>query len=244
MKIKNNLHLITAFLLVISSCNKAPKEQITFSSTTYDNLSSYDALGTPINMLKDTISPGLLSFINTTLPDGLNLTKSHPELFTSTANNDIVITQHSDVYVTFITEGTDGRNSIAYYSYPTSTPPESSKDIAKITYIFPSAGANTALKAGDKLKLGTFEPGTSIGFVLMVNAWDPSSRKLNNNSLHFCSDDILNPEVDPTLKKHAVFINYSTEKKTLVGFEDQDRSNPSCDNDFNDVIFYVSVLQQ
>jgi len=39
-----------------------------------------------------------------------------------------------------------------------------------------------------------------------------------------------------------VFINYTPEKKTIVGFEDTDRESPYCDNDFNDVVFYATVV--
>lgn len=242
MNPKNYLYFFAAILLSVSSCKKPAKEPVTFASTTYDFLSAYDASGTPVNMLKDTISSNLLNFIDTLLPDGKNLTLRHPEFFTPTANNDIVITQHSDVFITFVSEGTSAGNAIAFYTYPTNLPPETSKDISKITYVFPSAGSNTGLKAGDKMKIGTFEGGTSIGFVVMYGAWDMSSGKLNNNVIHYCSDDILNPEVDPNLRKHMVFIDYSPEKKTLVGFEDTNRSSPYCDNDFNDVVFYATVL--
>lgn len=241
MNTKNYLYLFAAILLSASSCKKPAKDHADFASTTYDLLSAYDSSGTPVNMLKDTISSNLLSFINSTFPDGKNLTLSHPELFTTTANNDIVITQHSDVYVTFLIGLTDGRNALGFYSYPTNVPPASLNDITKITYIFPITGLMTALKAGDKMKLGTFEAGTSIGIVLMVNAWDPSSKQLNNNSIRFSTDDFLNPEVDPQIRKHTVSIYYSPEKKTIVGFEDQNRSNPSCPNDFNDVVFYPTV---
>ena len=242
MKTKNYLYFFASFLLIISSCKKPAKEPVTFASTTYDFLSAYDAAGTPVNMLKDTISSNLLSFISTTLPDGQNLTKSHPELFAATANNDIVVTQHCDVYITFVSIGTAATNSIAFYTYPTSAPPETSKDISKITYVFPNAGNNTALIPGDKMKIGTYEAGTSIGFVVMHAAWEMNSGKLNNNVTHYCSDDILNPEVNPALRKHMVFINYTPEKKTIVGFEDTDRESPYCDNDFNDVVFYATVV--
>ena len=83
--------------------------------------------------------------------------------------------------------------------------------------------------------------GTSIGFVLMQNAWDTAISQLNNDAVHFCSNDALNPEVDPNLKKHAVLINYPAENKVLIGFEDRDRTNPLCDNDFNDGVIYCTV---
>ena len=83
--------------------------------------------------------------------------------------------------------------------------------------------------------------GTSIGFVLMQSAWSITTGTLDNNVVHFCSNDVLNPEVDPNLKKHAVLINYAPENKVLIGFEDIDRTEPKCDNDFNDVVVYATV---
>ena len=75
----------------------------------------------------------------------------------------------------------------------------------------------------------------------MKNAWDPATKSLNNNVVHFCSYDILNPETDPSLKKHAVLMNYEIEGKVLIGFEDVDRTDPACDHDFNDVVVYATV---
>ena len=240
MKLKNLIPIfISVFLLY--SCKKDPvTEPVKFTSTKYQTL-GYDASGKPNFLLKDTISTSLLSFINTMLPNGLNLTISHPELFSTSAIADIKITQTSDVYITFVTETAGNTNSIAYYFYPTNQPPASAKDIKLITYIFPSAGNHTPLLPGDKIKLGTFQPGNSLGFVLMQNAWDASKGMPDNNAVHFCSNDVLNPEVDPKLKKHAVLIDYVPENKIIVGFEDTNRTSSACDNDFNDVTFYVTV---
>ena len=104
-------------------------------------------------------------------------------------------------------------NAIAFYTYPTNQPPTKSKDIKEITYFFPSAGNLSPLVAGDKVNLGNFQPGTSIGFVLMQDAWKPKTSSLNNDAVHFCTNDALNPEVDPKLKKHGVLINYAPENK-------------------------------
>ena len=159
----------------------------------------------------------------------------------SKAIADIRITQPSDVFITFVSQGGRFTNSIAFYIYPTSQPPASAKDINIITYIFPNAGNLTPLQAGDKVKIGRFEVGTSVGFVLMQSAWNVTTSTLNNNAVHFCSNDVLNPEVDPNLKKHAVLINYAPENKVLIGFEDVDRTTPECDNDFNDVVVYATI---
>ena len=244
MKTKYYLFLFSV-LLVFSACKKAVDATtvpVKFTSTTYQTLGTYDSLGKPNYLAPaDTISPSLLSFINNFLPKGLNLTISHPELFSNTAIADITITQPSDVYVTFVVEKCLYKNALAFYTYPTNQSPTSAKDISLITYIFPNCGNNTPLLSGNKVKIGRFDVGTSIGFVLMENAWDTATKTLNNDAVHFCTNDALNPEVDPKLKKHAVLINYAPENKVIIGWEDTDRTMPYCDNDFDDVVVYFTV---
>ena len=184
----------------------------------------------------------MLSFISNTLPDKVDLRQSHPDLLTTKAIADIPITKTSDVFITYVSQGGGFTNTFAFYTYPTSKPPAGTKDIPLITYVFPNSGYKTALQRGDKVKLGTFNAGTSIGFVILQKGWDPLKHALDNKVVHFCSNDVLNPEVDPNLKKHAVLINYPAENKVLIGFEDVDRTTAICDHDFNDVVFYATVL--
>lgn len=241
MKINNYLPLVGGLLMIVS-CHKDPvTKPVKFTSTTYKTLSPFNTQGKPDNLLKDTISPALLHFIDTLLPDGRNLTLSHPDFFNNPEIGDITITQPSTVYITFVSQSGTNNNAIAYYTYPTSKPPTQSKDIKEIIYFFPSAGSLSPLVAGDKVNIGNFDAGTSIGFVLMQDAWKTKSSSLNNDAVHYCTNDALNPEVDPKLKKHGVLISYTPEKKVLIGFEDQDRTTSSCDNDFNDVIIYATV---
>jgi hypothetical protein len=243
---KTRLYLSTlAILLVIGGCKKKVDPvtvPVDFSATSYQTLGTYDQSGRPNYLAgKDVISTDLLSYINTTLPDKKDLRLSRPELLSSQANADIAITQSSDVFITFVHQVTGKSDAIAFYTYPSNQPPTNPKDIKTITYIFPNAGAASTLEAGDKVKIGRFNPGTSIGFVLLSGAWSIFTKSLNNNVEHFCSNDILNPEVDPSLKKHAVLIDYPSEKKVLIGFEDVNRTNPGCDHDFNDVMLYATV---
>lgn len=235
-----SLILLVPFL----SCKKEPvvTSVVEFPSTSYQTLSTFDSTGKPANLLpKDTISANLSSFISGILPERTDLRQSYPELLTSNAIADIAITKSSDVMITYISNGTGYANAFAFYTYPSNQPPASTADIKNITYIFANAGSGTSLKRGDKVKIGRFEPGTSIGFVVLQKAWDGVSKTLNNKVVHFCSNDVLNPEVDPNLKKHAVLISYPAENKVLIGFEDIDRTDPSCDNDFNDLLFYCTV---
>lgn len=242
MKTMKYLSLIVV-LLMLNACNK-PKvvtKEVKFTTTTYANLTTYNSSGKPDGLLKDTIPPDLLYFIDTLLPDGKNLTISHPELFSNPAIGDITIKSPSTVYITYVSQSGGLNNALAFYTYPTNQPPTQPGDITKITYVFPNAGNLTTLQAGDKANIGNFTVGTSIGFVLMKNAWDPTAGSLNNDAVHFLTNDALNPEVDPALKKHAVLIPYAPADKVLIGFEDFNRTSAGCDNDFNDVVFYVTV---
>lgn len=237
-----NYASVIFILLMLNACKKDPvTKPVNFTSTTYQNLAPYDSLGKPNNLLKDTIPPAMLSFVDSILPDGVNLAINQPQLFTSTTSADIVITKPSDIFITFVSGGTGNSNSIAFYTYPTNHPPTSASDIKLITYVFPNAGHLTPLVAGNKAELGRFNVGTTIGFVLMQNAWDTTSRTLNNDAVHFCTTDALNPEVDPKLKRHAVLVDYAPTNQLLIGFDDTNRTSPNCDNDFNDTVIYCTI---
>lgn len=213
-----------------------------FAGTKYEKLGNFNKNGVPDYLTApDVLSPTISNAIEEYMLDGRNMVEAYPQFFTTDAIADIEITKPSTVYMTFVHQETDGGNALGFYTYPTNNVPKTAKDIKKIIYAFPSAGNATPLKAGDKIKLGTFSEGVSIGFVLLVNAWDKSNGTLNTNTVHYCTNDALNPEKDPGLKKHAVLIPIKAENKILVGFEDQDRSLEFCDHDFNDVVFYCTV---
>ena len=238
-------HKYILLLLVVSILFTACRKEKAgpFAGTTYKTLGNYDNKGLPSYLLpKDVISTGLQNFMDGYLVNGRNLIMSHPELFTNSAIADIKVTKPSTIYMTFVHQDASNTNALAFYTYSTDNPPATAKDIEKITYVFPNAGDGTPLQSGDKVSLGQFNPGTSVGFVLLINAWDKKAKSLNNNSVHYCTNYVLNPEKDPGLRKHAVLIEYPSEKKVLIGFEDTNRENPNCDHDFNDAIFYCTVV--
>ncbi|MGZ3767616.1 MAG: DUF4114 domain-containing protein [Mucilaginibacter sp.] len=214
---------------------------VKFTATTYQTLGLFDVSGKPGYLeTSDVVSDSLLSFLHTTLPERTNLSTTHPEMLLTSAIGDVPITQRTTLHVTFVSQGTMYTDALGFYTYPTNSPPATATDIKVITYIFPNAGGGTTLHAGDKVNIGTFDAGTSVGFVLMKNAWNAATQVIDNGAVHFCSNDVLNPEVNTGLKKHAVLLSYPKENKTLLGFEDIDRTEPSCDNDFNDVVVYIS----
>ena len=244
--------MIVLLSTIYVSCKKSastgpnvPFEQVTFKATEYKYIGTYGSLGEPLDykIAPDTLSPTLFKFIDSILPAGQDVTKANPGLLSS--NSDIKITEKSDVFITFVAEGASQLNTLAFYTYPTNNPPKKPTDLQNITYMFPNASlegwAGGALKPGDKIKIGSFEKGMSIGFVLIEKGWDSASGKVNPAGNHFCSNEVLNPETDPNLKKHTVLVNYPKENKILIGFEDMMRSEPSCDHDFNDIIIYATI---
>jgi hypothetical protein len=242
MKLKKIIPVFILLSTFIACKKEVLTKEVHFTTTTYKTLGAYDSSGKPDYLLpKDPISNDLMTYLNSTLPERSDLRSTHPDLLTTKAIADLAITKTSDVFLTFISDGAGNTNAMAFYTYASNNPPKSPSDITTITYAFPNAGYGTPLQPGDKVKIGRFDPGTSVGFVILQNAWDLTAKKLNNDVVHFCSNDILNPEVDPNLKKHAVLINYPTEGKVLIGFEDTNRTDPRCDNDFNDVLFYATV---
>ncbi|NCD69496.1 LruC domain-containing protein [Mucilaginibacter agri] len=195
----------------------------------------------------DVIDASLLSYINASLPEGKSVPSTHPEYLASSAVHTINLTAKSDVWVTFVAEGAGYQNTLAYYTYKTSNPPKqvtsgtNSNGIDKVTYIFPNAsgsGSGGGLKAGDKVKLGTFDAGTSVGFILIQNAWTGSG--VNTSNQAFFSQDDFNPENTSALRKHNVMLYDDVHKLYLFGFEDQNRQNGGSDNDFNDLVIYAT----
>ena len=239
-------------LIVSSSCNKAlhlptGSTPVKFTNTTYDSLATYDMLGKPSNLVmpRDSISPTLLSFLYSKLPKAADNFKAHPELFTSTANATLNFTQKTAVSITFVQETALYLSTLGYYTFPTNQPPTNASQISSIKYIFPNCSALNSggeLVAGDKVNIGTFLPGTSIGFVLMENSYKPLTHSINTSGNHFCSADILNPENDPSIRRHVVILDYPSMNPmmSLISFEDTDRSNPTNDNDFVDVTIYAT----
>lgn len=231
-------------LLALVACKKDDPltVPVEFTETRYESLAPYDSLGRPSNLLpRDTISTAMLDYIDNTLVEKADLRTTNPGLLTNPAIADISLTQPSDVLITYVKQVAGASNTLGFYTYPTGQSPTSAKDIKQITHVFPNVGTGTRLSRGDKVNIGRFQAGTSIGFVLLKGAWNGTTRTIDNSVVHFCSNDALNPEVDPNLKKHAVLIDYPSEKKVLIGFENTDRTDPKCDHDFNDVVIYATV---
>lgn len=212
-------------------------------NTVFSYMGLYNDSGVPdyLEPTKDVISAQLLSFINASLPESKPLPVYHPSYLQNGNTTDLNITALADVWITFVSEGAGYLNTIGYYTYPTGSAPQHASDIDTIHYIYPNASLPNSggnLQSGSKVKLGRFNPGTSIGFVLLANAWNGSG--VNSSSAKYYSDPVLNPETTPSLQQHTVLLYDDVQKLFLIGFEDINRQNSACDNDFNDAVIYAT----
>lgn len=228
------------------STNDAQTGRSVTGRSTQFLLPSFDINGRPKTLYKpsDVISSSLLSYINASLPENKPVPQFHPDYLNADAVNDLNIVKKADVWVTFVSEGAGYYNTLGYYTYATKNPPATQADISKINIIIPNAslgGSGGGMLSGDKIWLGRFSPDTSIGFVLLQNAWSPSSKTINTSARKFFTHDYLNTsETDERLRRHAVSLYDSQNQLFLTGFEDLTRTGGSSDEDFNDLIFYTT----
>ncbi len=238
----NGVNILESSYMLAESKFKSLSSNVT-GNTVYSYMGSYDTYGVPdyLEPQKDVISSKLLSYLNASLPETKNVAVTHPEYLKPGNLTDVIVTAEADIWITFLSEGAGYRNSVGYYTYPTNNPPQKMSDIDTIHYLFPNASMPNSggnLQPGSKIKLGRFNAGTTIGFVLLSNAWNGSS--INSSAMKLFTDPVLNPETVPSLQQHTVLLSYPQQNLFLVGWEDQNRQSPSCDHDFNDVVIYAT----
>lgn len=207
-------------------------------------LGTFNNQGVPnyLEPVNDPISADLLDDVNASLPERRPVPDYNPEYLDSDNQTSLTITQESDVWLTFVHEGAGNTNTLGFYTYDVNNPPASVNDISAITVIYPNvsfAGSGGGLVSGNKVLLGRFPADTKIGWALLQNGF--SGGNVNPNALTFFSDSWLNPESNSTQKQHTVMLLDPGRDIVLMGFEDLRRDLSSCDNDFNDAIFYVTA---
>jgi LruC domain-containing protein len=222
--------------------NGNPARRLT-SGPVLHYMGSYNSSGLPdyLEPTRDVISAELLTLISSSLPEGKPVPTWHPRYLDSDKEININIVDTADVWMTFVHEGAGWRNALGYYTYPTSNPPNTIDDLDSLHVIFPNAslsGSGGAIVPGDKVNLGRFEPGTSLGIVLFANAWNGSV--VGDGYYKIWTSKLLNPEVDALNQQHHVLLYDEENELFLIGLEDINREQPGCDQDFNDAVFYLT----
>lgn len=212
----------------------------------YNFLGEYDWRGTPLYLEAegDNVSVETLEMISNSLPESYPVPDYNPQYITSGYDTDIKLNDDADVWITFISEGAGYRNVLGFYTYDLENPLTSNPTKEDITIIFPNAsalGSGGGLQVGDKVKIGSFKAGTGIGWVLLANAWSERNQSVGNGLWQLFSNPNFNPEADENLRHHNVLLADPDNERVILGFEDIRRDYGSCDNDFNDAIFYVTA---
>ncbi|PWG81675.1 LruC domain-containing protein [Pararcticibacter amylolyticus] len=203
------------------------------------NTADFDKDGRPLALVTPDDVSGLLDQVTAVLPEKKNSVPA--KYLNSQAPANLKITQLADVWISFLHEGADYRNVLGYYTYPTGQDPKTPAEISKINVILLNASYRNSkggMVSGDKVKIGRFEAGTTIGFVLLQDAYN-SDKSVNLNARRFYTNEELNPEENNGKKRHNVLLHNAEKHTFIIGFEDQFREGNSSDNDFNDLVFYA-----
>jgi hypothetical protein len=199
--------------------------------TTYNNNGKPDGLEEDIEVCS-TLLPNIYANV---LPEQQNAMELHPEFFENPVKN-LTVTEETELYLTFIDEGAGFKNVLGYYTYQEGSVPTSEEQLDKIV-IFPNAsaqGSGGELVRGNTMRLlGTFEPGTVIGFFVIANGW-------RNGQI---TDGLYSQHTDIGFnmsgRQQSLIFYDATCNSTVIAFEDI--TVPNGDNDFNDAIFEISA---
>ncbi len=209
----------------------------------YNYLGDYTADGTPLYLdERDVITQETLDTINNALPEGYPVPDFNPHYISSGYDTDVTVQEQTDIWITFISEGAGYKNTLGFYTYDSNDPSPSMPAPEDITIIFPNIsaiGSGGGLQTGDKVNIGSFPPNTGIGWVLLANAWSDGCVGTGNWQLYSESD--YNPESDANLRYHNVLLSDPNNDRIILGFEDIRRDYASCDQDFNDALFYITA---
>ena len=235
-------------IITIISVLLVPKDLSAFSGCDSVNvpltqkfrfLGSYGRYGQPeyLDPNSDTLSPDLVDFVNKVLPERRNLPKYDGSLFTDHLQLNTELKDKSKVYLTFVSEGATWRNTLGFYTYDVNNPPQTVYDIDSLTIIFPNVTDPGVVSPGDKVFLGEFPANTGIGYFLIANGWVGDTVCIPSHIVF--TDRQLNTFTSEAYQQQTVLLNYQSQNRMLLGFEDQKR--PSGDNDFNDAVFYITT---
>lgn len=233
--------------VVTSRLNTASRaNEITSRDTKIHVIGKYDDQGKPEYLeIDDVINQDLLDLVAANLPEAQPVPTYHPEYLEKDVTSSVVLKEEAEVWVTFVHEGAGYRNVLGYYVYDTKNPPQNEQKIDTLFVIFPNVsfnGSGGGLNTGNKVKLGKFPAGKTIGWFLMPDGWDGNSvnpRPEKDYATKY-SDKQLNTFTSEQYRTHTVLLQDPTRELLLLGFEDLNR--PGGDNDFNDAIFYVTAV--
>ncbi len=209
----------------------------------YNYLGQFSADGTPLYLdTPDEVSQSTIDMINEALPESYPVPDFNPHYISSGYDTDVRTNAQTDIWVTFVGEGAGYKNTLGFYTYDSNQPTPTAPAPEEITIVFPNVSAidsGGGLRIGDKVKIGSFPPNTGIGWVLLADAW--SDGCVDTGLWQLYSNADYNPENNPDLRPHNVLLCDPNNERIILGFEDIRRDYSSCDEDFNDALFYITA---
>ncbi|WP_020529850.1 LruC domain-containing protein [Flexithrix dorotheae] len=188
----------------------------------------------------DVIPSELLEDINSSLPETRPVPRYNPEYLKDEIGTNTILKEEADVWVTFVHEGAGYTNSLGYYKYELGNEPGSVENIDSLFIVFPNVSyGRNGLYPGNKVHLGRFPANTGIGWFLIPNGWNNSSKSVVSHPETKFSSKHLNTYTNEEFRQHTVLLKDDAREILLLGMEDITR--PSGDNDFNDAVFYISA---
>jgi LruC domain-containing protein len=201
---------------------------------------TYNSQGVPFPHDIFTITSEMMLMVDTSLPEQISLLQSHPQYLQDGITTNFIITDSSDVWLTFVTEGAGYKNSLGFYTYDNDE--GAPQDPASLDHVlvFPNVSLNGSggnLPPGTKIYLGRFGAGTIMGWFLVQNGWQ-SGANVSSLAQILYSNREFNPQ-SPQYNQQSILLYDAASEIFLVAFEDIVR--PAGDNDFNDAVFFVTA---
>lgn len=207
---------------------------------TYNDWGRPDYLEKP-DLTAETITPEFLKLLNSSFTPGVPVLKTHPEYLKDNTIDVINVKDKTDLFISFLYNKTENNNMFGYYTYPTGKAPADPSEISDVKIIFPNASfkySNGDMEFGDKVNLGTFDAGTSVGFILIQDGWNAFKKGYLEKAQAYYSDAQLNPG-QGVEQKHTVVLYDDATKGFLVGFQDED--SPIEERSFATNVFFVTA---
>ncbi len=194
------------------------------------------------------VDAALLARISDDLPEGKDLRKTARNLVAAENAAVVHLTKESDVWITFLHEGTDRKNSFGYFTYEDGRPPKGPEEVEHVV-ILPNAsfsnsgGSALGMRTGQRVHLGRFPAHTRIGFFVIRDGWDAAQGIARGTSEPdtFYSLTTLNPEQTGDDRKHMTLLRDAWSGHLVLGMEEMLRTAKDCDHDFNDILFAVET---
>ena len=208
----------------------------------YIPIGEWDDEGVPSYLCEQgsSIDQGLISRYFSQFVSMHDITLTHPEWFTADAITDLHLKEDTDLSLTFLHETAGMKNTLGYYSYETGQVPATSSEIKNLTVLFPNVsykGSGGGLTRGDKICLDDLKAGTTLGFFLNAEGWNPT-HLTKGYYTHYTTlqYNITHPA---GLKQNSLLL-YDKESGTIIlSYEDVRR--PGGDKDFDDAVFVIKL---